>query len=422
MKHSVLSQSFLVILAALLAVCGVPQSYGLGSQAGSSPKSYQQAYDYLLQRIRSTADETPPNLFPMYADLNGQWHYAERGWTRGLWVGCLWMAYSAEEDPAWLGYATDWNSHIFGEETRDHHDRGFEYYYSSAWGYELTSEQMYYDSVIQAADHLTSMRNAATDLIPYWGDKPIAIIDTMMNLQLLWWTYEKAGELIYYQVASSHALSTLRYFVRQNVPSNPCGLSDFSTWQAVRFDPEEGQIMERFTYQGYDDCSTWARGQAWGLYGFTVAYEKTGTPIFLEAAEGLGQYIIETLPDDNVPWFDFVPEAAGTFRDTSAGSIASAAFFRLAAVEPDASRSIAYKLIGHRILHSLIDDHLTPLPGVSAPPGMLLHGCSYYGGPAADNEVIWGDMFLLEALLYAMSDGSSQIYLPIVTHAFDPGK
>jgi len=332
------------------------------------------------------------------------------------------MAYGAEGDPAWLEYAIDWNDHIFGEETRDDHDRGFEYYYSSAWAYELTGERMYYDSAIQAADHLTSMRNAATDLIPYWGDQPVGIIDTMMNLQLLWWAYEKTGALIYYQAASSHALSTLRHFVRQNVPSNPCGLSDSSTWQAVRFDPEDGQIVERFTYQGYDDCSTWSRGQAWGLYGFAVAYEKTGNSIFLEAAEDLGQYFVENLPGDNVPWFDFAPEVAGTFRDTSAGSIASAAFFRLAAVEPDAGKSIVYKLVGHEILRSLIDDHLTPLPGVPAPAGMLLHGCSYYGGPAADNEVVWGDMFLLEALLYAMSDGFSQTYMPVVMHNSDPNE
>lgn len=354
-------------------------------------KTYREAWNYILERIDQTAWEWETRgKFPLTANnFTGKWKYSKSDWTTGFWVGMLWLAYDVTKDARYKNYADNWTAWNFGRETGDQHDRGFVYYYSSAYGYEMTGNVIYHDSAIKAADQLVDMYIPDVELIPVTKKSFDTIIDTMMNLQLLWWAYEKTSNIVYYSTAFKHSVKTSKWLIRK----------DFSTWQSVHYRPPIFEVTKKHTHQGYNDESCWSRGQSWGFYGYVAAYEKTGHPDFLNVAEGLGDYIIEHLPPDNVPWYDY-NDPDPKYKDTSAGAIASAAFFRLSKIEPDSKKAIKYQQTGEKILQSLIDNHLSPTDvNDNSPRGILRHGC--YTKPS-DEELIFGDYYLMESLKRAM--------------------
>ena len=100
----------------------------------------------------------------------------------------------------------------------------------------------------------------------------------------------------------------------------------------MSYDTLTGEAVKKQTRQGAFDESSWARGQAWGLYGYTMAYRETKKTEFLNQAEHIANYILNVakLPDDFVPYWDFsLTNTSNEPRDVSAAAIIASALYEL---------------------------------------------------------------------------------------------
>jgi len=394
-------------------------------------KTFDQAIGLLRQAVdrtaaqwepvlRSSPDPLSPNtgsgFFTDGDDNTGEWR-KQNGyfWTGSFWTGELWQLYSATHDERYRQWAELWGSKFLDQESRQNHDTGFLNYYSSALAFDATQEHTYKASVLRAAARLEQLFNPQTRLIAAWsvgGDD--TIVDTMMNLQLLWWASDKTGDNKWKDIATQHALRTAEWFVRpdgsvfQSVHYNPgTNQQEFRLHGGAAKDSDikventaaPGDWVFAHTHQGYGPDTTWSRGLGWALYGFSVAYSETQNAAFLATAQRIAGYAMKNLPADSVPWYDFDDEGVHfRNRDSSAAAILAGGFLRLSAVTTDSALAKTYRDTGVRIVQSLIDSYLTPVSANDAsPPGILRHGCGVRPG---DVMLIYGQYYLLEDLLW----------------------
>ncbi len=393
-------------------------------------KTVEQAIGLLRQDIDRTAAQWEPVLqatsepitshsgqgfFTEANNVTGEWQ-KQNGyfWTGSFWTGELWQLYSATRDEKYRRWAELWGSKLIGQESLQNHDAGFLYYYSSAMGFDATRDDTLRASALRAAERLEQLFNPKTQLIASWGvNGDDTIIDTMMNLQLLWWASEKTGDKRWSDIGKKHALRTAEWFVRpdgsvsQSVHYNP---GDGRQSFALRGGGEEaelplvnsvapGQWVFAHTHQGFGADTTWSRGLGWALYGFSAAYSETHEPLFLATAQRIADYAIKILPSDSAPWYDFDDEGVH-FRnqDSSAAAIIAGGFFRLSLITTESARAKSYREAGERIVQSLIDRYLTPVgDNDQTLPGVLRHGC---GVRPNDAMLIYGQYYLLEDLLW----------------------
>ncbi len=338
------------------------------------------------------------------------WHYTkEHYWTEAFWPGQLWLAYDYGRDKKFLKAA---RVHSAGfqkmlETPRWlHHDVGFLFLMSSVADYRLTSDPSARERALRAADVLRSRFQWHGRYIQAWNPKPrdddwnrVAsgkmIIDSMENISLLYWAAAESGEKAYAEIATEHARSMQKHIIRE----------DGSTYHCFNFDPVTGAPLGGVTHQGWSDDSCWSRGQAWALHGFTQTYFNTGEKDFLKTASRLADYVIDHLPEDKVPLWDFcIPAEASQVRDSSAGSILSSGLFSLAqALAPhNSKRSEMYRRTGLEMLLGLRQKcDITSEPGAV---GLLKEGASHAkkGGYWASAMLPYGDYYYLEAVLRAL--------------------
>ena len=249
-------------------------------------------------------------------------------WVSGFFPGTLWML--SEQFPADTLLRTRAEEFTARAEPAqwltNTHDLGFMIYCSAGQGYRLTGSQRYLDDILNACKSLSTRYNPKVGLIMSWNPSekwryPV-IIDNMMNLEMLMFGAEKSGNDSLRTIALSHAEKTIRNHFRQ----------DYSSYHVVSYNPETGEAEAHQTAQGYADESAWARGQAWGLYGYTMMYRMSGKPEFLEQARHIAAFIADNpnLPEDGIPYWDFnAPDIPSALRDASAGAVMASAYLEL---------------------------------------------------------------------------------------------
>jgi len=209
-----------------------------------------------------------------------------------------------------------------------------------------------------------------------------------MNLELLFRATQETGDSTYYNIAVTHANTTMRVHFRE----------DNSSFHVIDFYPETGEIRNRNTHQGYAHESAWARGQAWGLYGFTMSYRFTQDPAYLEQAEKIAEFTLShpNLPEDLVPYWDYdAPNIPDEPKDVSAAMITASALFELSTMVDD--RGEYYRSMADQILQSVHDHYRSE---IGSNYGFLLDRATgnYPKNSEVSVPINYADYYYLEAI------------------------
>ena len=347
------------------------------------------AETYSLSQLKKSLTEVPGGHYPIRTMGEGPWELTESTrWTSGFYPGCLWLAYQLSNDTSWIEPAQTFTEGLTEQQyNTSTHDIGFMMFNSFGNGYKCNRSENYKNILIQSAKSLATRYNKKTKCIQSWNGDFQVIIDNMMNLEILFWAAKNGGGEKLYDIAVKHANTTIKNHIRD----------DYSTFHVVVFDTATGEVIQRKTHQGFADNSTWARGQAWGVYGFTVCFRETQDSIYLETAVKMADYFIKNLPKDFIPYWDFNLPADYNkkYRDTSAASIFLSGLLEL---RKYVKNSDQYDQIIDNILTNLITDYLSK--GTNS-RGILLHGAYNVNSENKydrDASTIWGDYYFLEAL------------------------
>jgi unsaturated chondroitin disaccharide hydrolase len=352
-----------------------------------------QALAFSLARISRNMVQL--SEFPEYT-LGDRWAVAEDGgWVGGHWVGLLWLAYAYTGDREFESQARGWAARLSPRQSdTTTHDLGFLFELSHVLGANLTDDATLKEPALQAARTLTRRFNHKGGFFQAWGglDASVAlrggaIVDTMMNLDMLFWASRETGDACFAEQALAHARTCLKRQVRP----------DFSTSHGADFDPETGGFLKQSTYQGLRADSCWSRGHAWSVYGFTDCYRATSEPLFLETARSLAEHALRRLPEDHVPYWDYdsplIPEDV---RDSSAAAILGSGLLHLAALEPEAALAERWIGAASNILRSLWENYTSR----AAPePSLLIHATRSKPEGYMDHGLIYGDYYFVEGLL-----------------------
>jgi len=346
------------------------------------------------------ADTTDGGRYPLRPAHGAFAEGSNYGWTTSFWPGMQWLAYERSGDDAFrtaaLAHARDFDRRLRTGEDLDTHDIGFLYTLASVAPWRLLGDEDARQTAIAAADQLMTRFLEPAGIIQAWGDladphqRGRTIIDSLMNMPLLMWAYEQTGQERYVDAVRRHTEQLRVHIMR----------GDDSTFHTFYWDPVTGEPLRGATEQGAHDDSCWARGQAWGIYGFAMAYRFTGDDRMLDAAHRCARYFLAHLPADAVPYWDLVyGDDSDAPRDSSAGAIAAAGLLELARVDPDRARAQHADAEARRLLAALVAD-CAPVPETT--DTLLLHGVyDLPKGNGVDEGNLWGDYFYLEALTRA---------------------
>lgn len=320
-------------------------------------------------------------------------------WRLGFWPGILWMDYMASGDRT-VAYQAEKSTdalEFLSKRKAGSHDLGFLVY--CAYGKELecgnpsvVRKKHCRKVIMDTADTLATLYNDHVGTIVSWPHNEAfaghnTIIDNMMNLELLFRAGKMSRDRRMTGIAARHAATTMANHFRP----------DASAYHVVVYDPSTGQPLRKATHQGYADESMWARGQAWAIYGFTMAYRETGDKRFLDQACKSAMAYLERLPEDHVPYWDFddprIPDAP---RDASAAAVTASALLELAEyVDPEATD--LYISSATNMLASLSS---APYRSGDANDAFLLHSTGHHpAGKEIDSSLTYADYYYLEALL-----------------------
>ena len=275
---------------------------------------------------------SPTSGYPVSGGDSGTWTTTSpsdgaMGWTSGFFPGQLWLLYQATGSPQWLAAARQWTAPLASQASSvdriDPTDIGFIIGTSFGNGYRLTGDATYKNVLLTAGKSLASLYNSKVRAVRSWAFPPFqppshfaVIVDSMMTLGPLQWGATNGGMSSWATDATTHAETVTTNLVR--TPPLAAG----STYEVAIFNKTTGALTSQETFAGYSNSSTWARGEAWALYGFVQAYQTSGNPAFLTTAEEIANYFVSHLPLDDIPYWDFdAPVTPTTPVDTSAAAI-----------------------------------------------------------------------------------------------------
>jgi len=285
-------------------------------------------YKYLIAEI-------PEGKFPKTFEKGEQKFSNSSWWCSGFYPGTLLYLFEATQNAEFekkaLSKLKDLEKEQYNKGT---HDLGFMLFCSFGNALRLTGDSASYEPILKTgAESLISRFNPTTKTIRSWDHntwKFPVIIDNMMNLEFLMQLAKTTGNSKYADIAITHANSTMKNHFRK----------DYSSFHVIDYDPETGAVLAKQTAQGAADGSAWARGQAWGLYGYTMMYRETKDKAYLKQAKNIANYILNSpnLPDDLIPYWDFdkdkIPADSKMYsrkdlRDASAAAVMASALLEL---------------------------------------------------------------------------------------------
>ena len=359
---------------------------------------FEQALEFAGRQCHRVMAEHP-GYTPMYT-VSGRWHQEGERWTHwceGFFPGILWLLHKHTGDPEWRDKAIEYSKPLEPRRfDRKVHDLGFLFFSTYLRWYRLTGVPHLRDVLIDAGRTLALRRQRGGYLSSFIGPESL-FIDIMMNVGIIFWAAEATKDDALRQVALEHCRTTQQYLVRE----------DGSTAHEGIFDVDTGHFLVHGTHQGWSIDSTWTRGLAWAIYGFTAVYRLSGEAEFLETACRCADYYLKRAPNGFVPPWDFdIPHDEKRLKDSSAAAIAASGFWDLSEAVSDPACRDRYQLASLEILDSLCTKRFMAW---SRPEweGILLHAVYHYEkGLGVDESVAWGDHFFVEALVKALAGKS----------------
>ncbi|WP_211190454.1 glycoside hydrolase family 88 protein [Actinomycetospora sp. TBRC 11914] len=397
---SVAALAVVVVVSSLTQVVNAPSA-----RAASLPATtIQHDLAFADSRLAATAGRLATTAYPVRTGTNGVWTtVGAKDWTSGFFPGAMWQEYARTKDPLWKQRAEAWQAGVEVNKTDDSsHDVGFQIFDSFGKDAVLTGGANAKAVVLTAARTLSTRYNPTVGAVRSWDartdtTKYRVIIDNMMNLELLFWASQNGGDPAWATMAATHAKTTARDFFRP----------DGGSWHVVNYDQKTGKVLSKTTAQGYSNSSTWSRGEAWAVHGFTMSYRFTHDATFLTTAQNSADYFLSHLPADKVPYWDFsLPSTAGQPRDTSAAAIAASGLVELSSFTTDATRKARYLDGARDILAALSSPAY--LAENTTNQAVLLHGTQNKPAGSYDTGIMFGDYYFIEALQrYAAATGVS---------------
>ena len=301
--------------------------FSLGLQAQSKINVKAQ-FALAEQQYRQMLIDHPDTSVTVHsANAKGYVNRPSSWWCSGFFGGSLWYLFEKTHQKEWKNAAVLWSLAVKKEQFNTHtHDLGFMLYCPFGNGLRLTKKKEYSTIMLRGAESLASRFDPNVGVIKSWEkfdkiyDYPV-IIDNMMNLEFLFWASKVSGNKKYYNICISHADSTIKNHYRP----------DGSAFHVICYD-KNGKVLAKRNHQGYADGSAWTRGQAWGVYGYTVMYRETKQKRYLDQAVKSAIFYLKNpnLPSDKIPYWDFsAPQIPNEERDASAGAVMASALLEL---------------------------------------------------------------------------------------------
>jgi hypothetical protein len=362
------------------------------------PRSVYAGYDipFLSKQLGKDSSLFADSLRPFKKNLVGKIRYCNNvyDWTSGFYPGSLWYAYELTGKEEFKDEASKYTALLYPVRLyKDSHDVGFMIDCSYGNQERIMHNDTVIPIIIQTANNLIARYNKRIGCIRSWDFGPWnfpVIIDNMMNLNLLFNASRLSGDASYRAIALRHADTTMKNHFRK----------DYSSYHVVSY-RDDGSVETQCTFQGKSDDSHWARGQAWGLYGFVNCYRETKDPKYLKEAENIAHMIMDKVKtNDAIPYWDYdAPDMKETPRDASAAAVTASALFELSTY---VSSDRTYFNYGERILKSLCSDNYLAKKGENN-GFVLMHSTgSLPNGSEIDVPLNYADYYFMESLVRYM--------------------
>ncbi len=388
---------YFIILCASIIACNQSKQATEVVEEHSSQEvmSPQKTLEALSLRAVEALDhiDIDSTKIPRSIESNGELKLTKsKSWTSGFYPGMLWQLYGISKNVKLKAAAEKWTAFVEKEKyDKGTHDLGFKIYCPYGNAYKITQDKKYRDVYVTAAQTLSTRYNDTVGAIRSWDfnadiwQYPV-IIDNMINLEMLFEVAKVTNDSQLYELTDQHAMTTLKNHFR---PDN-------SSYHVVDYNPATGEVNTKNTHQGLSHESAWSRGQAWGLYGYTVAYRYTKKEEYLQQAQKIANYIFThpNLPEDMIPYWDYDVENSDEPRDVSAAAITASGLLELSGY--DSTHSAKYIEWYDKIISSLGTDKYQ----TNRHPFFLKHSVGSIPGEfEIDAPIIYADYYYVEALI-----------------------
>jgi unsaturated chondroitin disaccharide hydrolase len=353
-------------------------------------QSAEFAYEFAQKQVRNLIKKHP-DYFPLYT-RDGRWSHSGQAWTswcEGFLAGMMWIFARRTGDPWWRRKAEHY-SKLIEHRKSERTTQSLGSLFMTTWKrwYDMTGDKKCNDVVIEAGRTLSLRYNNKGRYLESFVAPESNLIDNMMSVIVIFYAASQTNDDKLLRIATEHCLTARRFLVR----------GDGSTAHEGIFDPGTGEFLRHSTHQGWRIDSSWARGQAWAIYGFGNAYKFTGDERFLDTAQRCADFYMERTAEHGIPPNDWDEPNAPYPCESSAAAAAASGMLRLSRLTEDRVRSDRNRKYAHIILSTLCTPEFlaNETPGWE---GILKHGIYHQRkGLGVDESVMWGDHYFVEGL------------------------